>query len=190
MILPDYEIERLCRSAAMIVPYNPKLLNPASLDICIGVSMKLRLGIPWLNTLLCRLGISPKWVQKNLTGFRDIDLTPYSVESPYWLLPGDRILVSSDVTFNMPTNITGQFRLKSSRGREFYEHFEAGWIDPGFHDSVLTMELINHDTGPLPIYPGLKMGQMIFQEMVKTPAKPYNVTGRYNNDKAVQQSRG
>jgi hypothetical protein len=36
MILPDHEIRRLCTQAAMVVPYNPELQNPASLDVLLG----------------------------------------------------------------------------------------------------------------------------------------------------------
>jgi GH24 family phage-related lysozyme (muramidase) len=36
MIIPDHEIARLCRQAAMVVPYNADLQNPASLDVLLG----------------------------------------------------------------------------------------------------------------------------------------------------------
>ena len=36
MLLPDHEIRRLCQQHAMVTPFNPDLLNPASIDVTIG----------------------------------------------------------------------------------------------------------------------------------------------------------
>jgi hypothetical protein len=36
MIIPDHEIARLCTQSSMVVPYNPELQNPASLDVLLG----------------------------------------------------------------------------------------------------------------------------------------------------------
>ena len=38
MILPDYEIHELCSKHAMVVPFDPELLNPASLDVLLGLN--------------------------------------------------------------------------------------------------------------------------------------------------------
>ena len=124
-----------------------------------------------------------------LIEWKEINLSSYSYENPYWLLPDSKILVESLETFYFPDNICGQFRLKSSRGREFYEHLEAGWIDCGWHGSKLTMEIENRNYQALPIYPRLKMGQIILFE-TERPDYSYKITGRYNNDKNVQISKG
>lgn len=90
----------------------------------------------------------------------------------------------------MPDDVAGQFKLKSSRGREFYEHLESGWVVPGWHGSKLTMEIINHNVEPLPLYYGFRMGQIVFFQLAELPRKSYRETGRYNNDLQVQESRG
>jgi deoxycytidine triphosphate deaminase len=36
----------------------------------------------------------------------------------------------------------------------------------------------------------MKIGQMVFHLMSERPARSYAVTGRYNRDLAVQESRG
>jgi dCTP deaminase len=151
--------------------YNPDLINPASIDIRIGYTGQLRF-LP------------------SKTGYADLDLSIYTKETPFMFQPGDRLLVASMETFNLPNFLCAQFRLKSSRGREWYEHMEAGFCDPGWNGSKLTMEIINMDAAPLPIYPGLKMGQLVFSLTMGKPKKSYAVTGRYNNDKTVSESKG
>ena len=191
MILPDWMIKELCGGTIpnfvldhyenigdeldndyldnpMVAPFDPELVNPASLDIRVGNTAKLR----------------------TQEGYKNIDLSQYSKDSPYALKQGDRVLIDSLETFNLPNFICAQFRLKSSRGREWYEHMEAGFCDPGWHGSKLTMEVINMDLNPLPLYTGLRMGQLIFSLMLAIPEKDYSVTGRYNNDKTVMESKG
>jgi deoxycytidine triphosphate deaminase len=41
----------------------------------------------------------------------------------------------------------------------------------------------------LPLYPGLKIGQMIFFEMQSMPIMSYAQTGHYNNDTQVSASK-
>lgn len=191
MILVDHHIADLCqgivpdelrfyysslwadiprRCLPMVTPFDPSLINPASLDIRVGETAKLR----------------QEWEP---TGYTDIDLTAYTKDDPYYFLPENRLLVASLETINLPNFLTAQFRLKSSRGREWYEHMEAGFCDPGWHGSKLTMEIINMDCETLPIYPGLKMGQLIFSLTLGIPDKDYSVTGRYNGDKTVEASK-
>ena len=62
----------------------------------------------------------------------------------------------------------------------------AGWIDPGFHGSRLTLELKNETKyTDLPLYPGLKIGQIVFHKMNNVPQASYAVTGNYNNHLTV-----
>lgn len=91
---------------------------------------------------------------------------------------------------NIPRRVSAQFALKSSRGREGYEHLSAGFIDPAWHSSKLTMELFNANPNPIPIYKGLKIGQIIFTRCDAMPVKAYDVRGRYNNDNSVRESKG
>jgi deoxycytidine triphosphate deaminase len=120
----------------------------------------------------------------------NIDLGKYSPSHPYLMIPGERCLVASLETFNLPTFLCAQFRLKSSRGREWYEHMEAGFCDPGWNGSKLTMEIINMAPGLLPLYPGLRMGQLVFSLTLGVPDKHYGQTGRYNGDQTVMASKG
>lgn len=167
MILVDWQIRRLCQQG-LVTPFDPELINPASLDIRIGLTAELE----------CE------------SGFVATDLSAATKDKPFWLYPNECILVGSLETFNIPIHICAKLFLKSSRGRELYEHLEAGWIDPGW-GGILTLELKNVSRfRRLPLYPGLKIGQLIFFKLDATPKISYAEKGRYNNDSKVQRSRG
>jgi deoxycytidine triphosphate deaminase len=66
----------------------------------------------------------------------------------------------------------------------------AAYCDPGWNNSTLTLELLNvRNYHRIELYYGRKIGQMIF-ETVNTPDRSYAVTGRYNGDEIVTESKG
>ena len=169
MILSDWQITARALGG-MIIPFDAALVNPASLDVRLG------------DTLLIESAEGP-------------ELAPYPLhqhtqENPYLLRPGQFVLAHTIETFNLPDNIAAQFMLKSSRAREGIEHLLAGYADPGFH-GVMTLELVNsRQLHPVALWPGMKIGQMVFHQMAGIPQRSYAVTGRYNGDATVQGSRG
>lgn len=170
MILSDHEIQDLIRQHSMVQNYDSELINPASIDLRMGDLIML----------------------ESVQGHQMIPLSikGYSIEHPYELVPGQFILAQTMETFNMPEDIAGLFFLKSSRAREGYENLHAGYADPGWYGSSLTLELKNaRQLQPLPIYPGLKIGQMVFWRMSQRPAISYAITGSYNQDKLVTASK-
>lgn len=170
MILVDHEIEALCLEG-MITPYDPALLNPASLDVRLG------------DIILIESCQGPQLVP--------YPLGRHSQEDPYRLVPGQFTLAPTAETFNVPDDIVAQFVLKSSRAREGLEHLLAGFIDPGFSGSVLTLELTNsRQLHPVDLWPGMRIGQIVFQRVASPPRRSYRETGRYNGDVTVQESRG
>jgi len=89
----------------------------------------------------------------------------------------------------MPEHVAGLFFLKSSRAREGYENLHAGYADPGWNGSVLTLELKNsRQLLPLPLWPGLKIGQMVFFHMSQCPVTSYAKVGHYNAHQTVMGS--
>jgi len=169
--LPDYEIHHLCSKHAMVVPFDPDLVNPASIDVLLGD--RLMVEVEYRHELEI-LGIAH-----------------YTQADPYWLAPGEFCLAETREIFNLPDFLVGVFFLKSSRAREGLEHSHAGLADPGWYGSRLTMELTNaRRYHSIAMWPGMKIGQMVFQKMDGIPARTYAVTGRYNMDEAVTASKG
>jgi dCTP deaminase len=171
-ILPDWRIRALCTGAApMVAPFDPELLNPASLDVRLG------------ETIMIESAEGPALVP--------YPLSDHDQGDPYWFWPGQFILAHTVEVFNLPDGISAQFVLKSSRAREGLNHLLAGWCDPGWHGSSLTLELQNvRQLQAVPIWPGMRVGQMVFHSMSDPPERSYREVGRYNGDRSVQGSRG
>jgi dCTP deaminase len=170
MPLSDWEIRSRC-VGGMVEGYSDKLINPASLDVRLGEMLLIESA-------------------------QSRELVPYPLErhseaDPYELRSGQFCLAETLEVFHIPNDIAAEFRLKSSRAREGLDQALAVWIDPGFHGSVLTLELRNNrQLWPQLLWPGMKIGQMIFHLMSSRPINSYAVTGRYNGDLAVQRSKG
>jgi dCTP deaminase len=169
LILQDAEIRRMCVDDQLIVPFDPEQLNPASYDVLLG------------NEIMIESATYDELVR--------LDITDHNQDNPYWLKPGQWILAETFETFNMPDDIAGLFFLKSSRAREGLEHSHAGFADPQWHGSKLTLELTNaRQFRARPIWPGMKIGQMIFFLMAGKPDISYAEVGHYNGHQHVMPS--
>ncbi|MGL4352803.1 MAG: dCTP deaminase [Aeromonas popoffii] len=95
--------------------------------------------------------------------------------------PGQAFLAATMETFNLPNTISCRFDLRSSVGRCFLEHMQAGFADAGWHGAQLTMEFKNmNQFHRLLIKPGMRVGQMIFFEHEDAGADSYAIKGNYN----------
>lgn len=115
-----------------------------------------------------------------------------AADEPFLVAPKEFVLAETAERFNLPDSLAAEFRLRSSLARAGLDQALAIWCDPGWHGSVLTLELINNlNRHSLMLFPGMAIGQMIFHSVEGVPAKQsYAANGRYNNDSTVQQSRG
>lgn len=172
-ILCDWQIRTRCEGSNMVFPFNSDLLNPASLDVRLGRHIRIE--------------------QAGKAELQLVDLLSLDVSEadPYVLRPGQFLLAETMETFSLPGDIAAQFMLKSSRAREGLEHLMAGYCDPGWHGSKLTLELHNsRQLAGVAIWPGMKIGQMVFHKMDQPPLRSYAETGRYNNQPIVTGSLG
>lgn len=155
----------------MVAPFDSSLINPASLDVRLG------------STLLIESVEDKQFVP--------IDISRSTATDPYMLVPGQFVLGSTVEKFFLPDDVAAQFMLKSSRAREGLEHLLAGYCDPGWRGSVLTLELHNsrqlHRVG---VWSGMLIGQMVFHQLSEPVERSYTLTGRYNDDSDVTPSRG
>ncbi len=166
-VLCDWQIRAQCEGG-MVSPFDPELINPASLDVRLGRHIRIE-SVASTELILLDLG---------------------SDQDPYMLRPGQFILAETMETFHLPDTIAAQFMLKSSRAREGLEHLMAGYFDPGYWGRP-TLELHNsRQLHPVAIWPGMKIGQIVFHRMEQAPLRSYAVTGRYNGHKIVMGSLG
>lgn len=162
--LSDFQIRHLARTTGLVEPYDDRQLNPASYDVTLGPHIKVETRDGWV----------------------DVDIS----KTTFQLAPGSFILAATAEVVRVPTHLEAVFQLKSSRGREGYNHLLAGYIDPGFTGRVtLELQNVNRYTY-LELREGLRIGQLRFMKMDQRPGRPYSLTGRYNGDMDVQVSRG
>lgn len=105
----------------------------------------------------------------------------------YDLRPGEFVLAHTIEKFNLPDNISAEFKLNSSGARIGLENALATWCDPHWTGSVLTLELKNlTQWHTIRLHDGVRIGQMIFHKSQPVPMeRGYKIRGRYNNDLTV-----
>jgi dCTP deaminase (dUMP-forming) len=100
------------------------------------------------------------------------------------------LLGSTNEYIELPSNISAEYTGRSSLGRLFLQsHQTAGWIDAGFKGTI-TLELFALDQ-PIILYPGMKVGQLIFYEHNNNCSVPYcrKKSAKYNNQIGAIPSR-
>lgn len=136
----------------------------------------------------------PKFNQVvNLALKENIELREKDIsQNGYLLKPGEFVLASSVEIFNLPADISAEYKLKSSMARNGLEHLNAGWCDPHWHGSRLTLEFKNMTQKHwLTLTAGMKCGQIVFFKNNPVPDKHgYKVRGQYNQQQAVTASKG
>jgi len=163
-----------------VIDAKPEHINGASIDITIGDLILVE-----ENTMR---GSTVDLMEKETLNMKRVTIPPEG----YLLFPGEFILASSVETFNLPNWVAAEYKLKSSLARSGLQHLMAGWCDPGWNNSKLTLELTNvtqHHT--LIIKPGMKIGQMVFFACEPVPSEQsYAVKGQYNSQETVTANKG
>jgi len=153
-------------------------INASSIDVRLG------------DILICehpnaRYNIVDPHLRNNFNSYR-VNLA----EGPYLLAPGQFVLASTVEVFNLPMDISAEFRLKSSGARSGLNNLFACHCDPGWNGSSLTLELHNvlqHHY--IQLTRGMRIGQMLFHKHDKAVPhdRSYALRGRYNGDKQVSE---
>lgn len=181
MILNHDEIALEIASRNLVENAEVSNLNAASLDIRLGRKILVEKQVHydakhWFNVSLR---------DRSPLRMDEVDLTEGN--GIYLLKPGQFILAQSLEVFNLPNDISAEYKLKSSMARIGLEHLNAGWCDAGWNGSVLTLELKNvTQSHEIELRAGDKIGQIIFfRHNPVLPHQSYAVKGSYNGDKEV-----
>jgi dCTP deaminase len=132
-------------------------LGPTSLDVRLGTSFQAqkRSALAYIEPLQERAAVAAAvsdYVQE------------YTVlpTEPYVLHPGEFALACTLEFIRLPADLAARLEGRSSWGRVGLQiHSTAGFVDPGFA-GVITFELSNLGKVPIPLYPGLRIGQLSF----------------------------
>lgn len=170
MMLSHSELMEIVEAG--VIDALPENVGASSIDVRLGHDFLVEKRQPGWDLNIDIENITSPMVNaaKTLTG--DVVLTP-----------GAFVLAHTIETFNMPHNLSAEFRLRSSMARIGLEHSLAAWIDPGFHGSNLTLELRNNlQHHNIILKPGVRIGQIIFhRHSCVNELASYKNRGRYNN---------
>jgi len=149
MILVDWQIrDRIGRGFISIDPYDPKLVQPNSLDIRLGS-----------HFVWYRPGESVIDPYDQATVTSGVEET--RAES-FVLQPGQFVLAETLECIGLPDNIVATIEGKSSIARLGVTlHQTGGWIDAGFRGTI-TLEMANVNSRPVKVHAGMPIGQLVF----------------------------
>jgi len=170
----------LCRfvEEGIIENVNPENINGASIDLTLGDVLLIeerKYEVIHQVDLSARPREFPDFIEMKMD------------ETGFLMPPGMFLLAATREVFNLPNNVAFNYRLNSSLGRAGLNHALAGFADPGFVGSHLTLELKNWtEYNYLRIRPGMRIGQAIFYETEMVPEeRSYTKIGSYNNSIGV-----
>lgn len=192
MLITHTELkEELCHGLLTVDKTNEPPYNKIDVSQVNGASIDVRLGRTFLQEKHSDSRFRPCVNLKEKESLRmSKQILPWG--NPFYLEPGEFILAETVEIFNLPLDIAAEFRLKSSVARAGLDQALAVWCDPGWHGSVLTIELRNNCRfHTLLLQPGMKIGQVVFFKGEPVPHKDsYAVRGQYNNDTEVTGNKG
>lgn len=165
-----------------VITANPDNINAASIDITMGNMILVESAPGWR-------GVVDPTDKKDGLVMTEKHINHGDI---HVLGPGEFILAQSVEVFNLPNDISAEYKLKSSMARCGLEHLNAGWCDAGWNGSVLTLELKNMTRyHSIQLKAGMKIGQIVFFRHAPVPDHAsYAAKGRYNGDQTVTASKG
>lgn len=180
-VLSYIELKKIVE-AGVITNVTDDMINGSSIDISIGNVVYFEDTCGEVPGIVCLSNTSSQRVPPLM---RREELAEDGVIR---LLPGQCMLAQSQQKFFMPDYLSAEVKLKSSVGRCFMNHMLAGWCDPTWNGSVITMEFKNDLQDHIIEIPvGTRVAQMIFMKHVSVPPHAaYAVRGRYNKDEEVK----
>ncbi len=177
-VLSDATIIELVEQGRIrIEPWDPSLVQPASVDL--------------------RLGDSFRVFHNHRTSAIDLrdppaGLTEEVVSDPFVIHPGEFCLGRTLEWVELPDDIVARIEGKSSIGRlGLIVHATAGFCDPGWK-GTLTLELNNLTRIPIKLYPGLLIAQLSFMALDRPARRPYGspeLGSHYQGQLAATESR-
>jgi dCTP deaminase len=166
-VLTDIQIANLLRSGALrVMPliHFDQQLGSTSLDLRLGTSFEVYLPACRRTADQAMEGLVGSYDSRRI----DLDFLEHVV-----LMPGQFMLGHSFEYLKLPDWLAAELDGRSSYARLGLEiHMTAGFIDPGF-EGVVTFELYNGGPNAIPLFPGLRIGQLRFMK-VSEPLWPYS----------------
>jgi dCTP deaminase len=180
-VLSDATIRELIDSGRIVIdPWDPSMVQPASVDIRLGNSFRV-----FHNHRIKSIDLAEP----------PGDLTEH-VEIPddgtFVIHPGEFVLGRTHELVEIPDDIVCRIEGKSSLGRlGLVVHATAGFVDPGFK-GTLTLEIANFNSVPIVLRPGLPICQLSFMALDRAAERPYghpDLGSHYHGQVEATESR-
>jgi dCTP deaminase len=120
-------------------------------------------------------GLDPGTVTQS-TVERGQDEVVVPIGQRLWLHPGQFVLGATLEYLRFPGDLAADVVGRSSWGRIGLLVATAVMIQPGFR-GTLTLELVNHGDGPIALYPGSRIAQLVVHPVVEPAETSY--AGKY-----------
>jgi deoxycytidine triphosphate deaminase len=146
MVLGDLSLWKLLND--LIRDPDPDLVNPASIDIRVGLEMRLEVG-------------PDQWKTVDLTAGAAI------------LLPGDLVRVPTLEWVMVPNGYAVELRLADPYGSQGYELSAAPWLEPGWCGTpILSLRNATRHT-PLPVEREMRIAQLVVHQLDQPAVRPH-----------------
>lgn len=158
MVLSDSAIRKLVCDKQLLQPFEEAKLQGVSYDISTGnvVRVYQRLNQP--------IDLSDRQQMGRVT--QEISI---STSKKYHIKPGEYVLVKTKERFQIPSNLTAHVRPRTTLTRMGLLLSDQH-MNPNFR-GYLFLGLLNATPNVIDIYPGIPMGQMVFEEIDGTVSK-------------------
>jgi dCTP deaminase len=160
-----------------IRPFDNSQINPASYDLRLHkrILVENMLGVPKIDLA----NLDPNYMMPGMD---------MNQKDGFVILPGEFILASTLEWVSLSNRVIGRVEGKSSIARAGLMIHFAGFIDPGFIGNI-TLELVNHSSRSIQIYPGMRIAQISFAPVIGSVSKDYSQTGKYQCQSGPTPSR-
>jgi dCTP deaminase len=181
MFLSDIDIQNAIKTGDIILPdFDPNRLQPASYDVLLGNEFMVFESHKADS-------IDPR---ESVEGY--MKKVTISDGDFFVLHPQEFALAVTADFFGVSNKLCCQIMGKSSLARlGLIIHTTAGFVDPG-NQLKATLELVNTNKLPIKLYPGMKIGQLAFCQLLTPAQKSYghkDLNSKYYNAQEVQASR-
>ena len=165
-VLSDATILELVDTGRIrIDPWDPNLVQPASVDLRLGDSFRVFHNH---RASAIDLRVPPSGLTE------EVVIAP---DESFVIHPGEFCLGTTLEYVSLPDDIVARIEGKSSLGRlGLIVHATAGFCDPGWK-GTLTLELNNLTRVPIKLSPGLPIAQLSFMELDVPALRPYGHAG-------------
>jgi dCTP deaminase len=184
-ILSDGAIRaRLNAGDLRLDPFDPAMIQPASIDVRLGSDF---VAFDGLSRLRGPYTVDPYEDNSEVTrAFTVPDGDALVIE------PGEFLLGTTVETITVPHDLVCRVEGKSSIARwGVIVHTTAGFVDPGFEGQV-TLEFANLGRFPFRLWPGMKIAQFSFAFMDAAALIPYGdprLGSKYHGQRGTTASR-